>query len=195
MWLTEMTYKRWVVVAAVIFAVGIGMGVTISLAAPEGTSSQLVTGLAAIQGILTTLANLPPPLLAIIIFLNNAFTLVTNYLFSPIFCLFPILALTLNGCIVGFISPPVVSETSFPYLLALLLPHGVFEIPAFIMGEAAALSIGTSVMLVVFKKANRESLAPRLKESLKYLAIAIGLLVPAAIIEVLVTTKLLTQGG
>lgn len=193
--LNQMTYKRWVMVAAGLFVIGILMGVYLSLAVTDEAAGEVVLDLTALEEMMALLSGLPDSLMAVGIFLNNFFTLATNYLFSPLLCLFPTLALILNGCIVGFISPPVISETSFGYLLALLLPHGVVEIPAFIMGEAAALSAGTSVMLAVFRKESRADLVPRLKQTLKYLGIAVALLVPAAVIEVYVTMPLLNQGG
>jgi stage II sporulation protein M len=190
-----MTYRKWIVVAAVLFSLGIILGVYLSLSPSAEATEELAIDLTALEDILNLFIDLPAPLLAAVIFLNNVFTLVTNYLLSPLLCLFPVLALILNGCILGIIAPPVAAETSFGYMLALLLPHGVIEIPAFIMGEAAALSAGMAVMLAVFKKERRGELVPHLKKTLKYLAIAVALLIPAAIIEVYVTMPLINQGG
>ena len=72
-----------------------------------------------------------------------------------------------------------------------MLPHGIFELPAFIMGEAAALSFGAMAVLVLFKKKRRDLLLPNLKQNLRYLMVALALLVPAAIIETYVTPLLL----
>ena len=195
MWVYRMNYKGWVMVAAGLFVAGIVMGVITSQNAPEESASQLLENMSWLQGILAALASLPPPLLALVIFLNNLFTLVTNYVFSPLLCLVPVLALMLNGWLAGFVAAAAVEETSLMLVLGGLLPHGVFEIPAFIMGEAAALSAGTSLMLALFHQESRATLVPRLKESLKYLLVALALLVPAAIMEVYVSAPLLNQGG
>jgi stage II sporulation protein M len=72
-----------------------------------------------------------------------------------------------------------------------LLPHGVFEIPAIIIGEAAALSFGAMVIMALFSPKRRSQLLPNLKQNLKYLLLAFILLVPAAIIETFVTPLLL----
>ena len=74
--------------------------------------------------------------------------------------------------------------------LAGLLPHGVLEIPAIVMGEAAALSFGVSVMAALFSRVKR-AMMPRFRQDLKYLLIALILLVPAAIIETFVTPRFL----
>jgi stage II sporulation protein M len=100
--------------------------------------------------------------------------------------------LTVNGSILGVISVIVSQEKSVGFVLAGLLPHGIFELPALIMGEAAALSFGTVMILALFKKERRSLLLPSLKRNLRYLMVALALLVPAAIIETYVTPLLLT---
>ena len=102
------------------------------------------------------------------------------------------MALTVNGWLLGFISVMVSQEKSVGFVLAGLLPHGIFELPALILGEAAALSFGAVVILALFKKERRSLLLPSLKQNLKYLMIALALLLPAAIIETYVTPLLLT---
>jgi stage II sporulation protein M len=92
----------------------------------------------------------------------------------------------------AFISTIVIQEESLGFVLSGLLPHGVFELPAFILGEAAALSFGAMVVLALFKKEKRNLLLPNLKQNLRYLMMALALLVPAAIIEIYITPLLLT---
>ena len=84
----------------------------------------------------------------------------------------------------------VVQEKSLTYLLAGVLPHGIFELPALIIAEAAAFSFGTAVMLALFKKDGKKLLLPNLRQNARYLAIAILLLLPAALIETYLTPLL-----
>ncbi len=114
-----------------------------------------------------------------------------SFILSPIFCLVPILALTVNGWVLAFISAIVIREESLGYLLAGVIPHGIFELPAFILGEAAALSFGTMAIIALFKKERRNLLLPNLKQNSRYLVIALALLLPAAIIETYITPLLL----
>jgi stage II sporulation protein M len=90
------------------------------------------------------------------------------------------------------VSTIIAQEKSIGFVLAGLLPHGVFELPALILGEAAALSFGVAAMLALFKKERRSLLLPNLKQNLIYILIAFALLLPAAIIEAFVTPLLLT---
>ena len=101
------------------------------------------------------------------------------------------MALIINGGVLGLISTSVVQQESIGYLLAGLLPHGVIELPAFFMGEAVALSFGATITLAIFKKEKRELVLPSLKRNLRYLVVALILLLPAAIIETYVTPLLL----
>ena len=68
----------------------------------------------------------------------------------------------------------------------------IFELPALILGEAAALSFGTVVIRALFKSERRNLVLPNLKQNLKYLMVAFALLLPAAIIETYITPLLLT---
>jgi stage II sporulation protein M len=183
-----MSYKGWVLVAAFL----LGLGITFGLATPAGISDILAEDLAALE----QLARLLSPysiFTAMFIFIKNASALVISFIFSPILCLAPVLSLTVNGWLIGFVSSVAVSQKSLGFLLTGLLPHGIFEIPALILGEAAALSFGAMTIISLFKKEKRQQLLPVLKQNSKYLIIALALLVPAAIIETYVTPLLLGQ--
>ena len=183
-----MSYKRWIFVAIFLFGVGLVFG----LATPTGIASLISKDIDALKELGGLLASLPLALVVVIIFIKNASVLLLSFALSPIFCLLPILTLTVNGWLLAFVSVIVSQEKSVGFVLAGLLPHGIFELPALIMGEAAALSFGTVMILALFKKERRSLLLPSLKRNLRYLMVALALLLPAAIIETYVTPLLLT---
>jgi len=183
-----MSYRRWIFVAIFLFGIGLVFG----LSTPTSFTDLTPQDIAALEELVDFLVSLPPVLAAIFIFIKNVSALVLSFVLSPFFCLIPILALTINGWLLGFISVIVSREESVGFVLAGLLPHGVFELPALILGEAAALSFGTVVVLALFKKERRSLLLPSLKQNLRYLVVALALLLPAAIIETYVTPLLLT---
>ena len=129
---------------------------------------------------------------AVFILGKNLFALLVSFIFSPFLCVMPIIALLLNGWLLSFISALVVQERSLGFVLAALLPHGIFEIPALIIGEAAALSFGVAAMMALVSPEKRELLLPNLKQNLRYLIVAGVLLVPAAIIETFITPLLVS---
>jgi len=186
-----MSYKRWIFLAVFLFSIGLTLGFTVGLAMPGGIANFLAEDLAALE----RLAAMFQPFqvtTAVFIFIKNASALLLSFIFSPILCLLPVLALTVNGWLLAFISSIAVEEMSLGIVLASLLPHGIFELPALIIGEAAALSFGVMALLSLFRKEKRGQLLPNLKQNAKYLALALALLLPAAILEVYVTPLLLT---
>ncbi len=180
-----MRYKNWLVVAILLFLAGMMLG----LSTPDSFVSLLAKDIAALQDLSRTLAALPPLTTAILIFAKNASALLASFAFSPLLLLFPILALTTKGWLLAWVSATILQKNSVLLLLAGILPHGIIEIPAFVIGEAAALSFGAAVIAALIT-GNRSSLMPNLKRSVKYLALAAVLLVPAAIIETYVTPLL-----
>ena len=180
-----MNYRWWILVAIVLFGIGIVFG----LATPPGITSLLSEELAALEELGGTLAPFTFSML-IFIFIKNAVALLVSFALSPVFCLVPILTLAVNGWLVTLVSTIVMEEESLGFVLAGLLPHGVIELPALFIGEAAALSFGTTVMVALFKKERRNLLLPSLRQNLKYLAIALALFLPAAVIETYVTPLL-----
>ena len=182
-----MNYKRWIFVAIGLFGIGIVFG----LATPASIASLFSDELTTLEELGGILAPFTLSML-IFIFLKNVVALLVSFAFSPIFCLMPILTLTVNGWLVALVSSMLIEEKSLSFVLAGLLPHGVVELPAFFIGEAAALSFGAMAVIALFKKEKRNLLLPSLRQNLKYLSIALALLLPAAIIETYVTPLLLT---
>ena len=181
------SYRVWVLVAILLFSAGVVCG----LVPPVSITVLVSEDIATIKQFSDFLLSLPPAVTALLIYLKNVSAVVLSFIFSPILCLMPILALTVNGVLLGSILVMVSQEKSVGFVLAGLLPHGIFELPAFIIGEAAALSFGVMVMLALFKKETRKLLLPGLRQNLRYLVLAFVLLVPAAIIETFVTPLLL----
>jgi len=181
-----MRYKYWVLTAAGLFVIGLCIGLAVSAAMPATVVNLFSGELAAFEKLASMLGPFQATT-AVIIFFKNVSTLLFSFVFSPILCLFPVLALVLNGSLISFVSVIVAQEESLLLVLAGMLPHGIFEIPALIIGEAAALSFGTATIIAIFSRGRRNQLLPNFKMNLKYLILAFILLVPAAIIETFVT--------
>jgi len=182
-----MKYRWWILIAVVLFGIGIVFG----LAAPDSITSLLSEELTSLEELSGTLTPFTFSMF-IFIFIKNVIALLVSFVLSPIFCLVPVLALAVNGWLVGLVSTIVMEEESLGFVLAGLLPHGIIELPALFIGEAAALSFGAMTVVVLFKKEKRNLLLPSLRQNLKYLAIALALFLPAAIIETYVTPLLVT---
>jgi len=183
-----MSYKRWLFVAIFLFGIGLILG----LATPASINGLLSEDVAALEELAELLAPLPQSTVLVFILIKNVSAVLISFVLSPIFCLVPVIALIVNGWLIGLVSSIVIQEKSLGYLLAGLLPHGIFELPALIMAQAVALSFGTALILALFKKERRNLLLPNLKQNLRYLIVALALFLPAAIIETYITPLFLT---
>ncbi len=185
--IADMSYTRWLLITICLFGIGIVLG----LATSTTTAGLFNKEIAALDKLPDLLAPLPQFSLFVFIFIKNVSAILVSFVLSPFFCLVPAIALIVNGGLLGWVSVAVIQEKSLGYLLAGLLPHGIFELPAFIMGEAVAFSFGTAVILALFKKERGNLLWSNLRQNSRYLKIAVILLLPAAIIETFITPWLL----
>jgi stage II sporulation protein M len=178
-------YRWWIVIAIALFAIGIAFGLTDPLNLASLFSDELIS-LGELGGILAPFTFT----MFIFIFIKNVVTLLFSFIFSPILAIIPVVTLLLNGWIVGLVSTVVTEQESLGFVLAGLLPHGVIELPALFIGEAAALSFGITAIIALFKKEKRELFLPSLKQNLRYLTLAVALMLPAAAIETFLTPLL-----
>jgi len=181
-------YGRFFLAATAVFGLGIAAGL---LTPPDVARSQV----ASLGGLAQQLTSLPPLGLFVYILFRNASVLFFSFILSPFLLLTPLLALGFNGWLIGAVGIALAQSKSVAYVLAGTLPHAIFEIPAFIIAEAAALSFGLSVLVALFRKERRPALSASLSTSLKYLAAGLVLLVPAAAVEALITPRVLAYFG
>jgi stage II sporulation protein M len=178
----EGSFSRWLAASVLIFAVGIIAGVL----PLEGLRSLLTPQLLGLE----ELANQNPPFAFstfLFILAKNALSLVASFALSPLLEVVPLATLLVNGWLLGFIAELASRKVGFLLVLLGILPHGIFELSAFFIGEAAALSFGAAAIDAVFNPEKRPALATNLSVNFKRLLFAVALLVPAAIVETYVT--------
>ena len=178
-----MTFKHWLLVSAALYSAGLAWGIL----TPPGSTGLLADNLSVLKSLSSFVASLPLPALFLFIFIKNVLAVAAGFVLSPFLLLVPVMELLLNGGLLGLVSVSVVQQKSFGFLLSGVLPHGIIEIPAMIIGEAAALSFGIAVMRSLVNEQARAELPSSLKKNLRYLAIAVIMLFPAALIETYVT--------
>ena len=175
-------YSRELLAAVGIFAFGIIVGVGVVAADVD------LLGLLGIDD----LAELfPEELSALDIFVNNLQAAGLMIIGGLTLGLLTAYALFANGVLIGFVVTPAVAETELLGTLLLLVPHGVFELPAIFI--AAAIGFRIALLLTDRLRGRRERFRPDRPEQrrLGVLAgVAVGLLVVAAVIEVYVTPTL-----
>ncbi len=124
--------------------------------------------------------------LFLFIFINNALKAFIAIITGLFFGIFPILFLYINGFLIGMLITLKLSEIGFYKILALILPHGIIEIPAVILSASYGIELG----ILVIKKISGEEV--EIKKSLRkflttYLKAILPMLLIAALIETFIT--------
>ncbi len=184
-----MNYRKWIFISTGLFINGLLFGFLI----PAKGTGLFLEEAAALDEMAGIIAPLPQMAVFIFILLKNISVIVLSFVLSPLLCIVPVLTLVINGGVIGLVSAIIMEEESLPFLLAGLLPHGILELPALIMGEAVALSFGVAVLQGILGKNKQDIIKSNLKSNLKYLVISAGLFLAAAIIETFVTPVLLDR--
>ncbi len=135
-------------VAFLVFAFAVLVGYFLAQSFPEETKIILEQ----FKEILEPIIELPSFGQFLAIFLNNSFTVFLAIVFGLIFGIFPFLVLFSNGLILGIVVYLTQSTIGWPTFFALILPHGIIEIPAVILACAVGLKLGKTVLERIFKK-------------------------------------------
>jgi len=110
-----------------------------------------------------------------VIFLNNAFACFLDIILGPLIGIFPMFSAFINGGLLGWFA----QEEGLMVFLA-IVPHGIFELPAFLLSAAIGLRLGREVL----KRKTERHLKKELGDGLKVFVILIlPLLLIAAFIE------------
>lgn len=119
------------------------------------------------------------------IFLNNSFI---DFLFIILFFLFglaPIYFLFSNGLVIGIVLSASLQKASPLAVACALLPHGILEIPAFIIASSYGLWLSVKLVKKIFR---HEPFKPYFKQALKiFFLIILPLNLLAAFIETYIT--------
>jgi stage II sporulation protein M len=131
----------------------------------------------------------PKHILAIKIFVNNA-TSSIFLLVGGTLLFVPLLILAANGFLVGFVLRAFLEKGySLPQFLAVILGHGILELPALFIAAAVGIRIGLSYLIPKGGRVN--DVAGSIKSAAAvYLTIVLPLLLAAAFIEAYVSSAL-----
>jgi stage II sporulation protein M len=128
-----------------------------------------------------------------LIFLNNTVATFSIILFSFLLGLPPLFSLFGNGTLLGAVAVLMAEQgISFPVFFFLgVMPHGIFELPAFFISASLGLKIGYHIVFPLPGETRRDSLKILIREVLHMAPVILILLVVAACIEVVITPSIL----
>lgn len=130
-----------------------------------------------------------------LLFVNNTFASIQVILLGLLLGIAPLFSAIANGAIMGALAFQLAQEGigPLPFLLAGILPHGILELPAFLLSVAFGLKLGYHIVFPAPGQRRRETLAGIFREIAGVMPVIILLLLAAAFIEVYITPNILLR--
>lgn len=152
--------------------------------------SEMATGmLEEFRNEMSFILNAGPVAIFFIILINNSVKTFLFMLSGFLFGLPPFLLLAFNGIFLGIVANIVSKSEGWRFLLAGIIPHGIFEIPAIILSMNYGLWLGHGFYRKLrFKEPFREKLSVAIRF---FSRIILPLLIIAAIVEAFITPAIL----
>ncbi len=183
----------WLFLSLFFFVIGIG----IAYFAPQNGTLFLEEIPATQQNLLQEMAQAvfegPPVRGMLILFVNNMIASLQVMILGILLGVPTLLGLLANGALIGYVMKGLALE-GIPLLTFIslgVLPHGIFELPAFFLSTSFGLKLGFHLVFPLPNKKRGQSLKSIFKEYWSILPLVVYLLLLAAAIEVLITPALL----
>ena len=179
--------KPYLVTAILLFALGILAGNLLAghSAFPAAKVSESLGGFAQM------FLNLPRPVLALMIFANNAVKTLLVIVLGIAFAIVPLAFILVNGLAIGVVLHLTAQSNGLAYSLLATVPHGVFELPGVLAGAAIGLMLGNKAISRLFRRSELK-VGSELSRALKIFASTIvPLLLIGAITEAYLTAAIL----
>ena len=138
---------------------------------------------------LGTLKNINAVAMFLFIFANNTIKSFAMALLGTFFGIVPALFIVVNGLLIGIMSSVVVANRGAEFLFVGTAPHGILEIPAFLIAGAYGMRLGRKYYRSLRYGDPFKPLFSHVFR--KMLKIVLPLLVAASFIETFITTALL----
>jgi stage II sporulation protein M len=176
---------RAVLIAAVFFAVTLGMGVLAVNQDPVVGEEVLKILQEEIFGQIT---DENPFSVAIKIFLNNLEACLILFIGGAAFGILTLLVLGMNGLLIGAVIELVRQQEGVVFVAAAIVPHGIFEVPAFILASAFGLLLADALFRELQGTADAAEKAFLLGR--QFLTFVVPLLLVAAFTEAFITPEI-----
>ena len=179
--------KPHLVTAVLLFALGILAG---SLLAGHPAFPALKVS-ESLGGFAQMFLNFPRPVLALLIFANNAIKTLLVIVLGIAFAIVPLAFILVNGLAIGVVLHLTAQSKGLAYSLLATVPHGVFELPGILAGAAIGLMLGSKAIRRLFRRSELK-IGAELSRALKIFASTIvPLLLIGAITEAYLTAAIL----
>ncbi|HUU76066.1 MAG TPA: stage II sporulation protein M [Methanoregulaceae archaeon] len=169
-----------------LFLVSLAIGVVATIANPE-IGQQLLEFFK--EAILWDIMDSSPLDLALKLFLNNIQACIFMFLGGASLGLVTFFIIATNGLVIGSIIEAVRQEQSVVYVAAAIIPHGIFEIPAFIISGALGFLLARALWNEWTASCDAGAYAAGLGKT--FLKVVLPLIVIAAFTEAFITPQII----
>ena len=181
--------RPFLITTLLLFALGIVAG---NLLAGHSTFAGLKVN-ESLGGFAQMFLNLPKPILALMIFANNAVKTLLVIVLGIAFAIVPLVFIFVNGLAIGVVLHLATQSMGLAYSIVAIVPHGVFELPGVLSGAAIGVMLGSKAIKRLFRKSELK-VGSELSRALKIFAtIIVPLLLVGAITEAYLTAALLSK--
>ncbi|MCX6688435.1 MAG: stage II sporulation protein M [Methanoregula sp.] len=130
-----------------------------------------------------------PFTMAINLFVNNLEACILLFVGGATFGILTIFIMSLNGIIIGSIMEIVHHDHSVAFVAAAILPHGIFEIPAFILAGALGFMLAHSLIAEWYGAGDAAGVANRCARM--FVMYVLPLVAVAATVEAFITPAII----
>ncbi|MCE5337382.1 MAG: stage II sporulation protein M [Methanoculleus sp.] len=186
--MSEGSLLRATGLAAILFAVSVGLGV-VAVGRDPAIGAEVLALFR--DQVASQLLSDSPPVLAGKIFLNNLTACLLLFLGGASFGVVTVLILTVNGLLIGAVAELVRQQQGLIFIAAALVPHGIFEIPSFLIAGGLGLLLGQE--LIAEWHGRGDAAAGALSLARLFLWIVVPLLAVAAVVEAFITPAIISM--
>ncbi|MFO7951702.1 MAG: stage II sporulation protein M [Bacillota bacterium] len=187
--------RSWIIMASSIFFIAALVFYFSNLTSTAAFDEETAGGqLEPLNDLFSMILETPPVISAMLVFMNNFFSMALMLLLGFLAGILPLITLGLNGSLVGTILAHNTQDgiPLLPSIVFGLLPHGIFELFAFFLCGAIGLKFGYHCIAAPLPdKTRMQSFRHIWKEAISILPLVLFLLITAAFIEVMITPHLL----
>jgi stage II sporulation protein M len=187
--------RSWLLLATVFFLSSAIFSYIVLIREPELLAIVEETSFPFLQEMAELVFGGPPLRGSLILFLHNITSSLQVIAFGLILGIPALFSVIANGALVGVAAAGLAREGIPPlsFFLSGILPHGILEIPAFLLSAAFGLKLGYHIVFPLPGKKRLQSLGQIFIEVGEALPLIIALLAAAALIEVFLTPGLIQR--
>ncbi len=173
-------------VVVVLLAVSVGFGAWTTMQDPT-VGEQLISLLK--ESIMGEALDSSGPMMAVMLFFNNLQACILMFVGGASLGLLTVFIISTNGFVIGSVLEMVSKEHSALYVVAAIVPHGLFEIPAFVISGALGLMLAKALWREW--EGDEDASALALSYGRIFLLVVLPLVAVAACVEAFITPEIL----